>query len=387
MIFGDSISILSYSGCTPEGILDSKKGNDACALPKTKIIRKKNILGGHLPDVVESKILKFKNLDPRFKDLDKSVILAMISAKKAWKNTDWTKLDQIGVNIGSSRGATRLLEKALHLFETKGKSRSWTSPNTTLGNISSWVVQFLNIDGIHFSHSITCSTSLHSVLNGIAWLKSGLSSRFLAGGSEACLTPFTLSQFKVMRIYSKGKGKYPCTPFDFEKNNMAIGEGAGIIALENGTNKQALAEIIGIGFSTEKIKSNASICEQGEALQKSMKMAIGNYEKDDIDVIIAHAPGTKKGDKGEWNAINKIFNQNIPLVTSNKWIIGHTFGASGILSVIFGIEMLQSQKFVDLPYIDINHKKDKTKPIKIILINSMGFGGNATSILIRLPEI
>ena len=387
MTFGGPISIISYCGCTPQGILEPIKANDADAFPKTKIIRKNNIIGGHLPDILEYKIMKTMKLDARFQNLDKSVILAMISAQKAWVNTGWAKQDLIGVNIGSSRGATRLLEKSYRLFETEGKSRPWTSPNTTLGNISSWVVQFLSIDGIHFSHSITCSTSIHSIFNGIAWLKSGLSTRFLAGGSEACLTPFTISQFEAMRIYSTKEEKYPCTPFDFGKSNMVIGEGSGVIALENGTNKQALAEIIGIGFSTEKIKSNASICQQAGALQLSMKMAIGDYQKDDIDVIIAHAPGTKKGDKGEWNAISNIFERNIPLITSNKWIIGHTFGSSGILSIIFGIEMLRFQKFIDLPYININHGKDKTRPIKKILINSMGFGGNATSILIRLPQV
>ena len=387
MILKEPISILSYFGYTPEGALNSKKAKyfKQSSL-EAKIVRKDKILGGHLPDKVESKILEIRKRDSRFQHLDKSVILAMLSAQKALQNAAWHSLDHIGINIGSSRGATRLFEKSFRLFESKKESLPWTSPNTTLGNISSWVAQFLNVDGIHFSHSITCSTSSHSILNGIAWLKSGLSNRFLVGGSEACLTPYTISQFEAMRIYSTEKGKYPCTPFGLEKNNMVIGEGSGIISLENGTNTRAIAEIIGIGFFTEKIKSNSSICDQGEALQKSMKMAIENHDKNDIDLIIAHAPGTKKGDKGEWNAINKIFEGNVPLISSNKWIIGHTFGASGVLNLIFGIEMLRYQKFIDLPYTDINHRKDKTKPIRKVLINSMGFGGNATSILVQSPK-
>ena len=96
-----------------------------------------------------------------------------------------------------------------------------------------------------------------------------------------------------------------------------------------------------------------------------------------------HAPGTIKGDLSEMKAINALFGRNVPALTTNKWKIGHTFGASGTLSMELAILMLQKQEFIAVPF---SSESREPKRLKNILINAVGFGGNAVSVLISLPK-
>jgi 3-oxoacyl-(acyl-carrier-protein) synthase len=109
-----------------------------------------------------------------------------------------------------------------------------------------------------------------------------------------------------------------------------------------------------------------------------MKMALGEISINEIDVIVMHAPGTIKGDQSEVNAIQKVFGEKTPFLTTNKWKIGHTFGASGMLSLELGLLMIQHQQVIEVPFAA---KQIHPKKIKHILINAVGFGGNAVSIL------
>jgi 3-oxoacyl-(acyl-carrier-protein) synthase len=94
-----------------------------------------------------------------------------------------------------------------------------------------------------------------------------------------------------------------------------------------------------------------------------------------------HAPGTIKGDLTEYKAVQKVFGEHLPLLTTNKWKIGHTFGASGMLSIEMAIMMLQKQVFIGVPFSEAQIQK---KPLKKIMVNAVGFGGNAVSILLSL---
>ena len=258
-----------------------------------------------------------------------------------------------------------------------------SSPSTTLGNISSWVGQDLQSNGVQFSHSITCSSALHAVLNAVAWLQSNMASHFLVGGSEAALTPFTIAQMQALKLYSKETFPYPCKSLDFSKKNntLVLGEGAVMAALSKEKTKNTIAKISGIGFATEPLKNAVSLSDDGICLEKSMQMAMQNHTLESIDVIIMHAPGTKQGDKSEYQAVQKIFGSNLPLLTSNKWKIGHTFGASGLFSVEMAVLILQYQYFIDVPFIQLNKNIDR--PLRKILINAVGFGGNAVSVLVE----
>lgn len=325
-----------------------------------------------------------KASDIKYRSLDQSVLFAMTASRQAVKNAGWTEKDVFGINIGSSRGATGLFEKHHHEFLETGKAQTLASPTTTLGNISSWVAHDLHSSGPEISHSITCSTALHALLNGVAWLKAEMADKFLVGGSEAPLTDFTIAQMQALKIYSQANPEvdlWPNRAFDLDKtrNTMILGEGAAVCCLESGKKENALAYIEGIGYATEILEHNISISAEADCFQKSMKMALKDTDLADVDVIVMHAPGTRTGDLTEYKAIKKVFGKDMPALTTNKWKIGHTFGASGILSIEMAVLMMQHNVFIGVPFAE---KQKLKKPIRKVVINAVGFGGNAVSVLI-----
>lgn len=322
--------------------------------------------------------------DSKYKSLDSSVLMAIWTSRQAIAQANWKEKRDFGINIGSSRGATTLFENHFKEFLETGKAQTLASPTTTLGNISSWVAHDLQSQGPELSHSITCSTGLHAVLNGIAWLKAGMADSFLVGGSEAPLTPFTIAQMKAMKIYaSNSASDYPCRAMDYEKtrNSMVLGEGAAAVCLELGKRENALAYITGIGYATEILKHSVSVSAEADCFKKSIKMALKNTNIEKVDVIVMHAPGTLKGDSSEYKAIQHIFRESLPMLTTNKWKTGHTFATSGLLSMELALLMMQKNQFVGVPFAE---KQNQKKDIKTVLINSVGFGGNAVSILMQL---
>lgn len=346
-----------------------------------KVFNNKTVFVAEIPNKVKQDIEVLRQSDNKYKALDDTVLYVIYASRKAIKNADWKGSDNFGINIGSSRGATSLFETYHKSYLKNQKTETLSSPTTTLGNIASWVAHDLQTQGPEISHSITCSTALHSVLNGIAWINSGMCKKFLVGGSEAPLTAFTIAQMKALKIYSKETGDFPCRAFDLNKtkNTMVLGEGASMICLEEGEQKNALATIKGYGYATEILKHNISISSDAKCFQKSMTMALGDMHPDDVDVIVMHAPGTVKGDLSELKAIEKIFCNKTPNLTTNKWKLGHTFGASGALSIELAVLMLLHQKFIDVPFLT---PQNTPKQFKNIMVNAVGFGGNAVSILL-----
>lgn len=336
---------------------------------------------GFLPKNIKEEVSTLKTEHPNYKKLDNSVLYALVTGRKALKTSNWHKEKNIGVNLGSSRGATGLFEKYHQEFIETGKAATQASPSTTLGNISSWVSQDLHLTGPEFSHSVTCSTGLHAILNAIAWMQAGFVDKFFAGGSEAALTPFTIAQMKAMKIYASEDLDFPCRALELQKkrNSMVLGEAAGVLALQKDAPENVLAKISGIGYATEGLKHSVSISEKGESLQKAMKMAIGSKNLSEIDAVVMHAPGTIKGDLSEVNAIKAVFGEKMPAMTSNKWKLGHSFAASGILNIELAILMLKNQEFIEVPFSNISKTPDK---LRNILVNAVGFGGNAVSILV-----
>ena len=338
---------------------------------------------GRLQEESYALIREIRQENARYRSVDPTVLYALYASRQALQETGWEQGKDFGVNIGSSRGATTLFEEYHQNFLEQGKCAPLASPTTSLGNIASWVMQDAKGQGVAISHSITCSTALHALLNGIAWLHADMAEGFLVGGSEAPLTPFTLSQMKALKIYGSLSDSYPCQPLLLEKlkNTMVLGEGSAVFAIEKGVRPNALAIVKGIGYATEVITHPVAISAQAEALQLSMQQALQGVAPAEVDVVIPHATGTIKGDEAEYHALREVFGQDLPRLTSNKWKIGHTFAASGALAIEMAVLMLQNQQFLPLPYL----KKEAEAPLRNILINATGFGGNAVSVLIGLP--
>ncbi|MEJ8802187.1 beta-ketoacyl synthase N-terminal-like domain-containing protein [Pontibacter sp. H249] len=357
-----------------------------------------------LPLRAEEELQQLVKSNPNYRQLDRSVLMAIYAARKAataagWFNenasasNDLAVSDDLAVNIGSSRGATGLFEQHYDSYQQSinGSIAPSASPTTTLGNLSSWVAQAVNAGGAHISHSMTCSTALIAIANGVAWLKSGMAKRFLAGGTEAPLTPFTIAQMKAVGIYSKlADNPYPCQPYKGEQNTFVLGEGAAVFALEliseeELTTGDVIVEAVGLGF--EKIAGKTSISADGLNFQKAMRHALSQLPEHDqtVDAIITHTPGTKAGDKAELQAIKAVFGNSSQVITTNKALLGHTLGASGALSMQYASYLLS----VDLPV--FKHYSSHNSPpfksdISRIIVNAAGFGGNAASIILRLQK-
>jgi 3-oxoacyl-(acyl-carrier-protein) synthase len=361
--------------------------------PKSLIVEKQigntSTLVSPLSETLANEVQTLRDSDAKYKSLDNSVLYAILASREAVKKAGWYN-SKFGVNIGSSRGATQLFEKHHQEFLATGRTPTLTSPTTTLGNISTWVAHDLKSNGPELSHSITCSTALHALLNGIAWLQAGMADRFLVGGSEAPLTAFTIAQMQALKIYANSKNCHPeldewaCRAFDLTKtkNSLVLGEGAAMACLQSGEHKNALGYITGFGYATDVLQHSISITDEAECFQKSMKMALQNIALDEVDVIVMHAPGTIKGDKSEYKAIQKVFSKNLPMLTTNKWKVGHTFGASGMLNIEMALLMMQHQQFIGVPFVT---EQNPRKAIRNVLINAVGFGGNAVSVLLGKP--
>ncbi len=390
-----AVASVSPLGSTAEEIWDNYLHSRHSITEKK--IGDSTALAASLSDENREAITRLRAEHSDYKNLDDSVLFAIAASRGAIQKADWKAGDDFGINIGSSRGATSLFERYHEDYLKQHKTGTLASPTTTLGNISSWVAHDLQSNGPEISHSITCSTALHALLNGVAWLRSGLADKFLVGGSEAALTPFTIAQMQALRIYAKSKPvfsfhedpelagselyEYPCRAFDLEKkqNTMVLGEGAAMACITSGRPENALAFIRGIGYATEMLEHSVSISAGAACLQKSMTMALSNVAPEEVDVVIMHAPGTLKGDRSEYNAIRKVFGSRLPALTSNKWKLGHTFGASGMLSVELAVLMLQHREFIPIPFIPQQKIPEK---INTILVNAVGFGGNAVSVLL-----
>ena len=289
--------------------------------------------------------------------------------------------DQTAVIAASARGATETLEQAISSFITSGKIPTLTSPHTTAGGIATLIARLLsknNTTAPSIGTSMACASFFEGILIAQSFILSKKASRVLVVGAEAPLTPFTIAQMKSLKLYSKDTSSpTPCRPFDCiseKQNTLVLGEGAGAFLLESEeslqeTGSTPLAELMSIGFCQEVSETLTGMNEEGIGYQTSMSQAIEEAKIKSIDLLIAHAAGTVVGDSAELNAITALFGKQPPKITSTKNTTGHTFGASGAISLLFGMNALK------------NNKETNS-----ILINASGFGGIVLSAILRRPD-
>jgi 3-oxoacyl-(acyl-carrier-protein) synthase len=377
LIYLNNISSISALGSKESEVWDSIKD----AKPKFKSLTFDDLkIKASRLSQDKNELLKALTKERKlYAHLDKTTLMAILAGRDLMRKSNFSS-NLIGINIGSSRGATSTFEKAHKNFILNQQIPFTTSPTTTLGNIASNVAQDLGLQGPAISHSITCSSALHALLNAFAYLKSGMLTDFIFGGSEAPLTGFSIAQMNALKLYSKLQSDFPCRSLDFNKteNTLVLGEAACLASLSITPEKNAI-EVCGIGYATEKIEHSVSLSADAKCLQKSMQMALKSAKLNQVDVIVMHAPGTLKGDKSELIAIKKTF-EKLPALTTNKWQIGHTFGASGAMSLELAFLMLKHNQFIENPFY-----KNESLPndIKTVMVNAVGFGGNAVSVILK----
>ena len=228
--------------------------------------------------------------------------------------------------------------------------------------------------GPSFAVSSACASGAQAIGLGAMLIRGGIVDRAIVGGAEACMTSSGMRSWEALRVLTPDA----CRPFSKDRSGMVLGEGAAVACLELGEKENALAYIEGIGYATDDIEHNISISDEANCFQKSMKMALENTPIQEVDMVVMHAPGTIKGDNSEFKAIQNVFEEKLPALTTNKWKIGHTFGASGMLSIELALLMLKNNQGIDTPF----YKNKSLKNINKVLVNAVGFGGNAVSILL-----
>lgn len=316
---------------------------------------------------------------PQFQNHDRSVSLALLAAREALTTADWKK-NTFAILAGSSRGPTMAWEAA-HQGHQNGKPlRSHTSPLTTLGSLGFALASFFQQSGLASTQSVTCSSGLHALVHGLALIRAGMEEQVLVGGAEAPLTPFTVAQMQAMRLLATEE---PCQPMGQNSQGMQLGEGAAFFCLSPKGTTAVHPRILGIGVAQEWAGTLSGISEEGDAFFNAMSLAI---EEAALlpDLIIPHAPGTRRGDKAEQKAIRRLFENSAPPIYTTKWKTGHTLGASGTLGLDAALRLLHNMPCPPIPYALKNNWKawNSSKRPRSVLVNASGFGGNAVSVLV-----
>ncbi|OUJ70878.1 beta-ketoacyl synthase N-terminal-like domain-containing protein [Hymenobacter crusticola] len=354
-----------------------------------------------LPAAAEAAVAALRQQHPSYRQLDRTVLLALLAAQQATKQAGWSvpaEQASLAVSIGSSRGATGRLEQFHQEFLAEGTVPVAASPLTTLGNVASWVAFDAGAHGgAALSHSSTCSSAFQALGNALAWLRAGMADRFLAGGAEAPLTDFTLAQMQAIGIYSPfAEADWPCRPGAGGPSTFTLGEGAAVFALEKASPQavqhqklsrpdKPIFQLESVGFGFEAIGSKTGLSRDGQHFQTAMRQALAQARRTpaDVEAVVLHSPGTPAGDAAERAAIQAVFGENVPPFTSNKWLLGHTLGASAALSLEYALHLLTTQTWPTPPFAT-DLAPAPMRPLRRLLINAAGFGGNAASALVSL---
>ena len=225
---------------------------------------------------------------------------------------------------------------------------------------------------------------------GARLIKAGIIDRAIVGGTDA-LTKFTVNGFNVLQILDDR----PCQPFDENRRGLNLGEGAGYLMLEaEGIAPKHLikAEVLGYANSNDAYHQTASSPDgTGAYLAMREAMSIANLNPKDIDYINVHGTGTNNNDLSEGIAIKRLFENDIPPFSSTKSFTGHTLGASGGIEAVFSVLSLEHQIIFpnlrfETPIESLDKmipvtKLKKNYPMKNILSNSFGFGGNTSALI------
>lgn len=328
---------------------------------------------------------------------------ARIAAKQAYADAaledSGLDRDRFGVIVGSGVGGLRKIEESTETLNSRGAGR--VSPffipmaivNLAPGNIAI----DLQARGICSSSVTACASGTNSIGEAFHRIRFGYEDVIAAGGSESTITPLGIAGFQSMRaLYSGDDPRRASIPFDKERSGFVMGEGAGILMLEELEHAKArdakiYAEVVGYGTSCDAHHITAPL-EDGSGAVKSMKNALedGELKAGEVDYINAHGTSTALNDKGETAAVKALFGDHAKelMISSTKSMTGHLLGGSGAVEAVITVKALQDgfvpatlNYQVPDPECDLNVVPNEgvKKDIHCAISNSFGFGGhNAT---------
>ena len=316
--------------------------------------------------------------------------------------------ERVGVYIGSGIGGFEIIEREHKNFLEKGPTRisPFFIPATIVNLASGYVSIRTGAKGPNSATATACATGTHAIGDSFRIIQRGEADVMICGGAEACITPMGIGGFAAMRALSQhnDEPQKACRPWDARRDGFIVGEGAGILVLEElewarQRGAPILAEVTGYGMSGDAYHITAP-SEDGDGAFRVMVNALADagLQPDQIDYINAHGTSTIVGDKIEATAIKRCFGEHARkvAVSSTKSMTGHLLGGAGGLEG--GITVLAIRDQIAPPTInhevpdpecDLDWVPNQARPMEInyALTNSFGFGGtNGCLILKRYSE-
>ena len=312
--------------------------------------------------------------------------------------------EDVGVYIGSGIGAFEVIEREHRVLLEKGPDRMspFFIPATIINLASGNVSIRTGAKGPNSATATACTTSAHCIGDSFRLIQHGYAEAMICGGAEACITALSVGGFAAMRALSTRNDdlQRACRPWDRDRDGFVIGEGSGILILEEleGAKRRGatiLAEIVGYGMGGDAYHISAP-SPDGEGAYRVMSKAVrdAGLQPADIDYINAHGTSTPVGDQIETAAVKRAFGEHAYklCVSSTKSMTGHLLGGAGGLEA--GLTVLALRDQIAPPTINLDHPSEDcdldyvphtARPMKIeyALSNSFGFGGTNGSLVFK----
>lgn len=373
----------------------------------------------HLPCKVAGQVIRGEGafnvntfIEPKEqRKMDEFIHFAIAATDEAVKQSGWVadteeKQHRTGVLIGSGIGGLPAIEEAALLLRDKGPRR--ISPffiPACLINLASGQVSIRHgFKGPNHSVVTACSTGAHAIGDAARLIQYGDADVMIAGSSEATVCPLGIAGFAAARALSTQYNETPekaSRPWDEGRDGFVMGEGAGIVVLEEYEHAKArgaeiLGEFAGYGLSGDAYHITAPQ-EDGDGGYRAMQMAMkhAKLNVDDIDYVNAHGTSTPKGDEIELGAVKRLFGAAAGhlSMSSTKSSIGHLLGGAGSVEAIFA--MLAMKHGIVPPTLNLDNPSEscqgvdlvphnaKERPVRAVLSNSFGFGGTNASLIFK----
>lgn len=350
-------------------------------------------------------------LEPREqRRVDQFIIYGMAAAQQALEDAGWAPEGEddrlrTGVMLGSGIGGLPSIEAASATLREKGPRRisPFFIPSSLINLLSGQVSIRYGFKGPNHAVVTACSTGCHAIGDAARLIQWGDADVMVAGGAEAAICRLGIAGFAACKALSTGFNDEPTRasrPYDRERDGFVMGEGAGVLVLEEYEHAKArgatiYAEIAGYGMSGDAYHITAP-AEDGDGGFRSMKAALASagMAPDVIDYINAHGTSTPLGDEIEVGAVKRLFGAAAERVTmsSTKSAIGHLLGAAGAVEAIFSVLAIRDN--VAPPTLNLDNPSEscdldfapwhaKERRIDAALSNSFGFGGTNASLVFK----
>ncbi len=344
--------------------------------------------------------------------MDQFIVFAMAAAAQAvddagWHPTDEEERERTGVMIGSGIGGLPGITEGALILEERGPRRisPFFIPSSLINLASGHVSIRYGFKGPNHAVVTACSTGAHAIGDASRLIMLDDADVMVCGGTEAAICRLGLAGFAAARALSTGFNDDPpraSRPWDQDRDGFVMGEGAGILVLEELEHAQQrgariYAEVIGYGMSGDAFHLTAP-SEDGNGAFRSMRNALksARLTPDKIDYINAHGTSTPLGDEIELGAVKRLFGDHSYKLSmsSTKSAIGHLLGAAGSVEAIFAILALRDGVVpptlnLDNPSpscdIDLVPKQARERKVSYVLSNSFGFGGTNASLIFGGP--